>query len=282
MSTRWMWANKEDVIRRAAVLALLVGACSAPHIAEPPAEPLTFSIDRDVPYTSELSVDIYYPDAEGPWPVAVVLHGGEEHKANISGFGLAAAQRGIVTFVPDWHAFWAEIQEDRLAAVEDVDCAIRFARERAAEYGGDAERVVMAGWSAGANFAAIAVLRDDSVVGDCLVDSEVGNRTHGLVGLDGVYNFAELIADEPISWTREEIDEISAHSYVPATAGDDQPEFRLFTGSVEELHTQAEQFRDDLAEAGFQVTLVRDPSLSHAAVMSAPGAVDALVELAFP
>jgi acetyl esterase/lipase len=57
--------------------------------------------------------------------------------------------------------------------------------------------------------------------------------------------------------------------------------FRLFTGQAEELHAQAERFRDDLRQAGYDVDLVRHAGYSHMGVILAPGTVDALAELAF-
>ncbi len=258
-------------------------ACSARSV-DRPGEPLEVVLDRDVPYTSELTVDVFHPDADGTWPVAVVLHGGEDHKETMTSFARAVARQGVVVFVPEWRSFPAQLEEHRLAALEDAACAIRFARDRAAEYDGDGERVVMAGWSLGANFAAIAVLGDDPAEGDCTVDPEVSARAQGLVGLDGVYDFTELLLAEPTSpdwWTIEDMNEISADTYVRAFEGDDFPVFHLFTGAVEELHAQAERFRDDLEQAGFAVELVRHPELSHGSVIFAPGTVEALVDLAF-
>jgi acetyl esterase/lipase len=187
----------------------------------------------------------------------------------------------VVAFVPEWRSFPAQLEEDRLGPLEDVACAIRFARDRAAEFGGDGERIVMAGWSLGGGFAAIAVLREEPVEGDCLVGAEVSTRVDGLVGLDAVYDFAELLEEEPTPWTQEQIDEISADGYVRPWQGDDAPAFRLFTGQVEELHAQAERFRDALMDAGYDVVLVRHPDRSHGGVILAPGTDVALADLAF-
>lgn len=263
-----------------------------------PGQPLQVLSDWDVPYTSELSLDVFYPDADGPWPVAVVLHGGEDHKATMTDFAKAVSQQGLVAFVPEWRSYPAQLEENRLAALEDVACAVRFARERAGDYGGDGERVVMAGWSLGGNFGALAVLRRQSVEGDCLGDREVSPRAQGLVGLDGAYDFTEIImervradeepgnaattSDPPVlRWTMDEMNEISAHSCVEPHERENPPAFRLFTGEIEQLHAQAERFRDDLVSAGFEVELVRHPELSHEAVVLAPGTVEAVVELAY-
>jgi acetyl esterase/lipase len=258
-------------------------ACSV-RSADRPGEPLESQVDRDVPYTSRLTVDVYYPESKGLWPVAVVLHGGEDHKETMTGYAQAAARQGVVVFVPEWRSFPAQLEEHRLAAIEDVACAVRFARERAGDYGGDGARIVMAGWSLGANFAAIAVLRDDPVEGHCVVGPDVSSLAQGLVGLDGAYDFAELILADPnppVSWTMDEVNEISAHTYVRTAEGDDPPAFRLFSGIEEQLHAQAERFRDDLQQAGYDVELVRHSELSHSAVIFAAGTVDALVDLAF-
>jgi acetyl esterase/lipase len=200
------------------------------------------------------------------------------------GYARAVARRGVVVFVPEWQSFPAQLEEHRLAALEDVACAVRFARERAGDYGGHGQRIVAAGWSLGANFGAIAVLRADPVEGDCTVGPDVSSRAQGLVGLDGVYDFTELILADPsppVSWSIEEVNEISAHTYVRTADGDDPPVFRLFSGIEEQLHAQAERFRKDLEEGGFDVEVVRHPELSHGAMIFAPGTVEALVDLAF-
>ena len=56
------------------------------------------------------------------------LHGGEDHKYTMYGYGRAAARQGVVAFVPEWRSFPAQLEEDRLGPLEDVACAIRFAR----------------------------------------------------------------------------------------------------------------------------------------------------------
>jgi acetyl esterase/lipase len=249
---------------------------SGRRIAERPLGLLDVLVDRDVPYTAQLTADVCYPEADGPWPVAVVLHGGEDHKATMSGFGRAAAARGLVVFLPEWRSFPAQLKEHRLAAIEDVTRAIRFARDRAGGYGGDGERIVMAGWSLGGNFAAIAALRP--------AEGETQHCVSGVVGLDGAYDFAEIILADPgegFTWTANEVNEISAHSYVHVVPRDDPPVFRLFSGRESQLHAQAERFLHGLERSGFDVDLVRHPELSHEEVILAPGTIDALVDLAY-
>lgn len=263
---------------------LLMGH-SGLRIAQRPAESLGVHQDRDVPYTSELVADVFHPNADGPWPTAVVLHGGEDHRSTMAPFGERVAEHGVVVFVPEWRSFPAQLEEHRLAAMEDVACAIGFARDRAREYGGDGERIVMAGWSLGGNFAAIAALRDAPVEVTCIGGGDTGGCIAGVVGLDGAYDFTEILLMDPrtrsLPWSADEMNELSALSYVCATGGVDRPVFRLFSGREEQLESQAARFRNDLEQAGFDVELVQHPGLSHEEVILAPGTVDALVDLAY-
>lgn len=116
-------------------------------------------VDRDVPYLpSGLSahrLDVWRPaDARGPLPTVLYLHGGafrilskETHWV----LALAFARHGYAVFSINYrlaprHPF--------PAAMEDACAAWRWARSNAAAWGGDPDRIVIAGESAGANLAA--------------------------------------------------------------------------------------------------------------------------------
>jgi acetyl esterase len=98
--------------------------------------------------------DVYRPrDATGPRPIALYLHGGGFRilsKDTHWVMGLALARHGYVAVLPDYrlaprHRF--------PAGLEDAARALAWVWERAGELGGDRERFVLAGESAGGNFA---------------------------------------------------------------------------------------------------------------------------------
>jgi hypothetical protein len=99
-------------------------------------------------------LDVYAPTEPGPWPVVVLHHGRYQTKDNplYSSFSEELAGRGLVVFVPQRRTTCHTLFEcaenngaELLEVYESWACAIRFARERAADYGGDPESLVVFG-----------------------------------------------------------------------------------------------------------------------------------------
>ncbi len=102
-------------------------------------------------------LDVLQPTGPGPHPVIVYLHGGAfaiGSKRTHRALAAAYASRGYLVFNVDYRL---APQHPFPAAVEDACAAWLWAAEHAAHYGGDCERMALAGESAGANLA-LAVL----------------------------------------------------------------------------------------------------------------------------
>ncbi|NNM78240.1 alpha/beta hydrolase [Sphingomonas sp. ID1715] len=130
-------------------------------------------------------LDIYVPrgGGEGPRPVIVFFYGGSWNSGARSGYGFvgrALAARGFVTVIPDYRLV-PEVTYPGF--VEDGAAAVRWVRAHAKDYGGDGDRIVLAGHSAGAYIAAML-----AVDGRWLGDDRKAVR--GLAGLAGPYDFA--------------------------------------------------------------------------------------------
>ena len=109
---------------------------------------------------SPLTLRIYQPDAEGPLPLLLYVHGGgfvigdlETHDKvcrtlchDVAAVGVAVDYR----LAPE-HPF--------PAAVDDVASALRWVAAHAGELGADPSRIALAGDSAGAQLATVAALR---------------------------------------------------------------------------------------------------------------------------
>jgi acetyl esterase len=110
----------------------------------------------DVAYTSSSlaahTLDVYRPRAaHGPLPVVLYLHGGGFRilsKDSHWMMGLAFARRGFVVFNANYRLAPANPFP---AAIEDACHALAWVGAHAREHGGDPDRVVLAGESAGAN-----------------------------------------------------------------------------------------------------------------------------------
>lgn len=153
------------------VLGCAPGAAPTPTAVAPistptptfvqPTPAYTVEVTKDVEYVTLLApdapvqkLDVYAPTEPGPWPVVVVHHSGYQTKDNPMYSSLAEelAGRGLVVFVPQRRTTCATLFEcaenngaELLEVYESWACAVRFARERAADYGGDAGRITVFG-----------------------------------------------------------------------------------------------------------------------------------------
>jgi len=106
---------------------------------------------------SALTVDVYVPRGQAPFPALVYLHGSMFCLASAWDFRKLArryAEQGFTVFVVDY----ALAPERPFPwAVEDCVYALRWAAANAGAYSADPERLLVAGDSAGANLAAASI-----------------------------------------------------------------------------------------------------------------------------
>jgi acetyl esterase/lipase len=132
-------------------------------------------------------LDVYVPrgarDAPAPRPVVVFFYGGGWERGDKGDYrfvGAALAARGFVTVLPDYRLY----PEARFPEfVVDGAHAVAWVQQHAREFGGDPERVVLMGHSAGGHMAAMLALSRTYL-------EAAGARTdwiRGFVGLAGPY-----------------------------------------------------------------------------------------------
>ena len=109
---------------------------------------------RNAPYGARprQRIDVYRPrvGAHRPLPIIVFFYGGSWNSGKKSGYsfaGRALAARGFVVAIPDYRLV-PEVHYP--AFLEDSAAAVRWVIRHSAELGGDPERIVIAGHSAGA------------------------------------------------------------------------------------------------------------------------------------
>jgi acetyl esterase/lipase len=146
-------------------------------------------VARDVAFGAgeRLKLDVYAPRARlaGKRPVIVFFYGGSWNSGRRQGYSFAAralAARGFLVVVPDYRLVPEARYPDFL---QDCAAAVRWARREAGRHGGDGERIVLAGHSAGAYNGAMLAL-DPSLLG---ADRAA---VKGFVGLAGPYDFLPL------------------------------------------------------------------------------------------
>jgi acetyl esterase/lipase len=174
----------------AALLMLLASGCatigafnrSTPHDAG------VVRAASDVAYGEgrRHTLDVYTPRTPAQnRPVLVFLYGGgwsSGAKEDYSFAGNAFAAQGFLTVIPDYRVY-PEVRFPDF--VDDAAHALRWVRDNAARYGGDPDRIVLVGHSAGAHIAMLATL-DPSYAQAAGFDRDA---IRGVVGIAGPYGF---------------------------------------------------------------------------------------------
>ena len=158
----------------------------------------------DLPYAdsdaSHHTLDVYRPtDRSGPLPVVVYIHGGAFRSLSKDThwlMALAWARAGYVVFNLNYRL---APKHRYPAACEDIAVAWRWVHAHAADFGGDPERVVVTGESAGGNLTSVVALAC------CLPRPEAWARdiyALGMVPAVAIPACALLQVSDPKRWSR--------------------------------------------------------------------------------
>lgn len=210
-------------------------------------------------------LDIYGPrglSAGAGAPVIVWFYGGSWNSGSREGYafaGRALAARGFVVAVPDYRL----VPEVRYPAfLEDGAAAVKWVRANIARHGGDPDRLVLAGHSAGAYNAAMLALDPRWLGAD-------RSAVKGLIGLAGPYDFLPL----DIAATQNAFGHVAD---LPGTqpvnhAGPGDPPALLVAGADDRLvrPRQTALLAQRLRAAGVRAETRLYPNIGHIGVMTA-------------
>jgi acetyl esterase/lipase len=183
-------------------------------------------------------------------PIVVLVHGGAwfaGSPALLDDWADALAAEGAVVFNASYHLA-GRPGGGYPGSLDDVACAIRFARAEAPAYT-DADQLVVVGHSAGGHLGAVVALDPAPWGGDCAYPpAEPPDR---FVGLAGIYDVSvlggifDLFLGGPAS---EAAARLAAVDPVQLVAGQDDLEVVLITGSDDDIvpPAQASAFADAL------------------------------------
>lgn len=123
-------------------------------------------VHRDVEYSQpqgmSLRLDASIPDGAGPFPAAILVHGGGwvggDRKNDVAPLFRPLSDAGFAWFTISYRLAVGPISFG--AAIDDVEAAVRFVKEHAREYRVDPNRIALIGESAGGQLAAMAALSD--------------------------------------------------------------------------------------------------------------------------
>jgi acetyl esterase/lipase len=211
-----------------------------------------------------LKLDVYAPRsaASSPRPVIVFFYGGSWNSGRRQGYAFAAralAARGFVVVVPDYRL----VPEARYPEfLRDCAAAVRWARRRSRDWGGDGERIVLAGHSAGAYNAAMLAL-DPGLLG---ADRAA---VRGFVGLAGPYDFLPL--DDPATIAAFGAWPSLAETQPVGHAGAGAPPALLLHGDADSrvMPRHSRKLARLLKASGSEVRLKLYPGLGHVGILAA-------------
>lgn len=132
------------------------------------------------------TLDVYRPAGDhSANPVVIFFYGGSWRSGDRSDYnfmGAALAAQGFTTIVPNYRL----VPEVRFPTfIEDCAQAVKWAQTNAAQFGGDTNRIVLMGHSAGA-YNAIMIALDPTYITSAGGDMQ---SIRGAVGLAGPYDF---------------------------------------------------------------------------------------------
>ena len=210
-------------------------------------------------------LDLYRPrgaNAQERLPIIVFIYGGSWQSGVREGYGFAGralAAAGFVVAIPDYRL----VPEVRFPGfLEDNAAAVRWLRANAGSFGGDPDRIVLVGHSAGAYNAAMLAL-DPRWLG------EDRRAVRGLVGLAGPYDFLPL--DGPITRAAfgQALDLPATQPIAFASTGDPPALFLHGADDTTVYPRNSHRLGEALRAAGVRAEVKLYPKVGHVGVLTA-------------
>lgn len=228
----------------------------------------------------DLWVRVYVPDAVreegGKLPVLLYFHGGGFIMGSIEDHdplcGKLADECHAIVFAAEYRL---APEHQFPACIEDAVFTAEWAREHAAEFGGDPERILAGGDSSGANISAALALLGRDGKAPAVSGLILFYGTYGCIGISGsesarLYGQGDYVL--PVN-TMEKMMEL----YIPE--GTDQDDYRLnpgraedlsnmppaalISGGLDPLRDDGEEFARRLEAAGNRVWSIRADGMMH-------------------
>ena len=209
-------------------------------------------------------LDVYAPRGAAPGaklPVILFFYGGSWNSGLKEGYafaGRALAAEGFVVAIPDYRL----VPEVRFPAfLEDGAAAVRWVRANAARFGGDPDRIVLAGHSAGAYNAAMLSLDPQWLGSD-------RRAVRGFAGLAGPYDFLPL--DSITRPAFGAAPDLKATQPVTLASAGDPPALLMIAGKDRLVHPRnAQRLAQLLKQAGVPAETRTYPEIGHIGMVTA-------------
>jgi acetyl esterase/lipase len=203
-------------------------------------------------------LDVYAPSHPDHRPVVIFFYGGTwsaGRKSNYAFVGAALAEHGYVTVIPDYRLY-PKVRFPTFVA--DGAQAVAWAQQHARDFGGDPDRLVLMGHSAGAHIAALLALNPSYV-------AAAGVRPHSIAGFIGLSGPYALVPDT------DTLHAIFAPPHVPSDwqpvhfADSAAPPALLLHGADDKVvaSAHAKKLRDALLAQGTDIEMHLYPGRGH-------------------
>ncbi len=171
----------------------------------------TAGIVYGTPRGKTLAADLYAPDAPGPHPVIVSVHGGgwnQGSRASHADWGRYLAERGYALFATDRRHFDAD-EPAFPGVIHDLQTAVRYVRMSAQRLGVDPDRLALMGDSSGGYIAAMAGLVGDAGVSRDRETEPCSGASCAVSAVIAVYGVFDLAAEWTFEQTARPFDRVS-------------------------------------------------------------------------
>ena len=246
-----------------ALFALLSGGCErvffgvVNHDVPTADATVVFAPDRG------LALDVFRPhNSSGPAPTVVFFYGGAWKRGSREQYrfvGRRLAENGVLAIVADYRT-WP--QAGFPAFMDDAADAVAWARAHSGEYGGDPQRLFVAGHSAGAQIAGLLGTDAHYLAARGIKPAQLA----GVIGMSGPYDFNVGKTYAPIFGPPSQWPKAQVVNYVDGG----EPPFLLVHGDAD----RTVEVRDSIELAGklrgvgVPVTLLVLPGANHMAPMT--------------
>jgi alpha-L-fucosidase 2 len=237
------------------------------------------TLTRDIEYgragAAILRLDASVPDGTGPFPVAILVHGGGWSRGDKRGSDVPGNSADITPWfgILDRAGFtWFSINYRMApanrwpACLEDVQAAIRWVKAHAREYRGDPHRIVLFGHSAAGQIVCLAALEagDDTRVQGVVGCAPVTDLVQDSVIRGGVSASLQALLKVPRQLTPETRAILRGASPIFHVAAGSPP-FLLVQGDADKTVPRAltEAFKARLESAGVPCELITIPGGPH-------------------
>src|SRR5918993_4333174 len=141
----------------------VVRSCAIPPVPDVTSVRLSLDVPVYAPQGQTQLLNIVRPLGGGPHPLVILIHGGAWRDGHQHLYVQELGQLASLGYVATSISYRLTPTYRFPAAIEDVQCAIRFLRAKSDSLGIDPTRVALVGASAGGHLAALAAAARDPV-----------------------------------------------------------------------------------------------------------------------